>query len=88
MTLCQREGCGRRTGRRSDGVVFEHCSGVCRGLDGELSRLEDTYRCQDGLSPDAWTALVAVCDAWTEYLGIRNTVDRKRFGRSPQVAGA
>ena len=52
---------------------------MCGYLDTELSRLEDLYRTAgaEDLSPEAWTALVAVSDAWTEFRRARGALFRE-----------
>ena len=71
---CSREGCGRRT-RPSR----PYCDHMCGYLDTELSRLEDLYRTAgaEDLSPDAWTTLVAVSDAWSEFRRSRGALFRE-----------
>ena len=75
------EGCGLRArpGR-------PYCDHMCGHLDTELSRLEDLYRTAgaEDLSPEAWTALVAVSDAWTEFRRARGALFREiRVRRLP-----
>jgi hypothetical protein len=69
---CIRDGCGRT---RSKG--HSHCTQICRLPGDELARLESVCRAAGPgtRSTEAWTALVGVADAWSEYVTVRGILN-------------
>jgi hypothetical protein len=69
---CARDGCGRS---KSKGNT--HCTQVCQLLDHEFARLESVCRAAGPgtRSTEAWTALVGVADAWSEYVMVRGILN-------------
>jgi hypothetical protein len=69
---CIRDGCGRTQAKG-----HSHCTQICRLLDDELARLECMCRAaRPGTrSTEAWTALVGVADAWSEYVMVRGILN-------------
>jgi hypothetical protein len=65
---CKCEGC-----RRTRAAGTTHCTHVCLLLDHEFARLESVCRAAGPgtRSTEAWTALVGVADAWSEYVMVR-----------------
>jgi hypothetical protein len=70
---CKREGC-----RRTRAAGKTHCTQVCSLLDIELSTLESVCRFAGpgALSTEAWTRLVGLADAWSEYVKARGELDQ------------
>ncbi len=69
---CIRDGCERTQAKGN-----RHCSYICQLLDVELVRLERVCR-QAGpgtRSTEAWTALVEIADAWSEYVKTRGILN-------------
>jgi hypothetical protein len=69
---CTRDGC-----RRTQSKGNTHCTQVCQLLDHEFVRLEQVCR-EAGpgtTSNEAWTALVEIADAWSEYVRVRGSVN-------------
>jgi hypothetical protein len=77
---CARDGCNRPGAQGGYG----HCSTVCALLDRELSELENLCReAGNGLtSTEAWTSLVEIADAWSEYVRVRGCVNQMAYDRS------
>jgi hypothetical protein len=69
---CNRDGCSR-----SQSKGHSHCTQICRLLDDELARLESVCRAAGPgtRSTEAWTALVGVADAWSEYVMVRGILN-------------
>jgi hypothetical protein len=69
---CTRDGCGRTQSKGNT-----HCTHVCLLLDHEFVRLEQVCRRAGprGKSVEAWTSLVEIADAWSEYVKIRGIVN-------------
>jgi hypothetical protein len=69
---CSRDGCSRSQSKGNT-----HCTQVCQLLDHEFARLESVCR-QAGpgsRSTEAWTALVGIADAWSEYVKVRGILN-------------
>ena len=69
---CARDGCGRTQSKGNT-----HCTHGCLLLDHEFARLEQVCR-QAGpgtRSTEAWTSLVGVADAWSEYVMVRGILN-------------
>jgi hypothetical protein len=67
-----RDGCGRSQSKGNT-----HCTQVCQLLDHEFAKLESVCR-QAGpgtRSTEAWTALVGIADAWSEYVVVRGILN-------------
>jgi hypothetical protein len=64
---CKREGCPRFA------TTDEFCCRTCKDLDLEFVRLESLYSTagEPALSRDAWLALSAVSDGWTDFIKAR-----------------
>jgi hypothetical protein len=84
-----RDGCGRTQSKANT-----HCTQVCLLLDHEFVRLESVCRAAGPgtRSSEAWTALVGVADAWSEYVMVRgilnHVADRAQsLGRDLAAAG-
>jgi hypothetical protein len=56
---------------------FTHCTRICLLLDHEFARLESVCRAAGPgtRSTEAWTALVGVADAWSEYVQTRGILN-------------
>ncbi len=70
---CIRDGCGRTQSKGNT-----HCTRVCQMLDHEFVRLESVCRAAGPgtRSTEAWTALVGVADAWSDYVMVRGILNR------------
>ena len=84
---CIRDGCGRTQAKGNT-----HCTRICQILDHEFVRLESVCRAAGpGTgSTAAWTALVGIADAWSEYVmvrGILNHVADRVQSQSLALAG-
>jgi hypothetical protein len=69
---CSRDGCSRSQSKGNT-----HCTQVCQLLDHEFGKLESLCR-QAGpgtRSTEAWTALVGIADAWSEYVVVRGILN-------------
>jgi len=69
---CIRNGCGRTQSKGNT-----RCTHVCLLLDHEFARLESVCRAAGPgtRSTEAWTALVGVADAWSEYVKTRGSLN-------------
>jgi hypothetical protein len=69
---CIRDGCGRTQAKGNT-----HCTRICQMLDHEFVRLESVCRAAGPgtRSSEAWTALVGVADAWSEYVMVRGILN-------------
>src|ERR1700682_3651586 len=69
---CIRDGCGRTQAKGNT-----HCTRICQMLDHEFVRLESVCRAAGPgtRSTEAWTALVGVADAWSEYVMVRGILN-------------
>jgi hypothetical protein len=82
---CARDGCGRTQSKGNT-----HCTHVCLLLDHEFARLESVCRATGPgtRSTEAWTALVGVADAWSEYVMVRGILNHVADRvQSPALAG-
>ena len=72
MDRCTRDGCGRTQSKGNT-----HCTQVCLLLDREFVGLEQVCRAAGpgAKSSEAWTSLVEIADAWSEYVKTRGILN-------------
>jgi hypothetical protein len=82
---CIRDGCGR-----SQAKGHTHCTKVCQLLDHEFVRLESVCRAAGpgAKRNEAWTALVGIADAWSEYVQTRGILSHIANRQPLALAGS
>lgn len=73
---CSRDGCPRPVTSNRTG---NHCCGMCKTLDRELTRLQGLYQTAGDPTPDtsAWVLLVELADGWTQFQSARGALVRE-----------